>query len=127
MIEDISLTPKYGDVCGYTQEDIETDFLPYLKDQDFEKIKRWYNGYNFLKSDVYNPFDMLKFIKNDFQYKNYWFESGTPTFLIKLIKQNNYFLANLANLTVDEKILSSFDIENFRLRSCFISSRIPYY
>jgi len=115
MIEDISLTPKFGDICGYTQDDIETSFLPYLKEQDFEKIKKWYNGYNFLKSNVYNPFDILKFIKNDFVYDNYWFESGTPTFLIKLIKQKNYFLPNLSNLVVDKKILSSFDIENLDL------------
>ena len=115
MITDISLNPKYGDVCGYTQENIETDFLPYLKNQDFNKIKRWYNGYNFLKSDMYNPFDILQFIQNEYLYKNYWFETGTPTFLIKLIKQNNYFLPNLSNLTVDEKLLESFDIENLDL------------
>ncbi len=115
MIEDISLTPKYGDICGYTQNDIETTFAPYLIDQDLDKIKRWYNGYNFLGSDMYNPFDILKFIKYDFVYDNYWFETGTPTFLIKLIKQNNYFLPNLSNIVVNKKLLNSFDIENLDL------------
>jgi len=53
----------------------------------------------------------LQFIANDYMFDNYWFETGTPSFLIKLIKGKNYFLPNLTNLTVDKKILSSFDIE----------------
>ena len=115
MLEDISLTPRYGNICGYTQKDIESTILPYLDGVDLEKLKRWYNGYNFLKDDVYNPFDILLFIKNDFLYDNYWFATGTPTFLIKLIKDNNYFLPNLSNLTVGKKILDSFDIDNLDL------------
>ena len=115
MLEDISLNPDYGNICGYTQKDIETLFLPYLKDVDLEKFKNFYNGYNFLKDDIYNPFDTLLFIKNKFLYKNYWFETGSPSFLIKLIKENNYFIPNLSNLTVDERLLDSFDIENLDL------------
>jgi len=111
-LEDISLNPEYGNICGYTQKDIETDFLPYLEGQDFEKIRKWYNGYNFLKDPMYNPFDILLFIKNNYLYDNYWFSTGTPTFLIELIKSNNYFLPKLSNLVVDKKLLDSFDIEN---------------
>ncbi len=115
MIEDISLTPKFGNICGYTQANIENEFLIYLNGVDLVKLKKWYNGYNFLKDDVYNPFDLLKFIKNDFKYSNYWFSSGTPSFLIKLIKKNNYFLPKLANLEVGEELLDSFDIENINI------------
>jgi len=112
MLKDISLTPKYGNICGYTQANIENEFLPYLEGVDLEKLKAWYNGYNFLNDDVYNPFDILLFIDNEKIYKNYWFSTGTPTFLIKLIEKNNYFLPKLADLIVDEKLLDSFDIEN---------------
>jgi len=112
MLEDISLTPKFGNICGYTQSNIENEFLPYLDGVDLTKVKEWYNGYNFLKDDVYNPFDLLKFIKNDYKYSNYWFSSGTPTFLIKLIEKNHYFLPKLSNLIVGEQLLESFDIEN---------------
>ena len=76
------------------------------------ELKSWYNGYNFLGSDMYNPFDILLFIAKNHKYQNYWFETGTPTFLIELIKKNNYFLPSLTNLRVDEKLLSSFDINN---------------
>ena len=111
-ITDISLDKPYGDVCGYTQNDVETSFQPYLKDVNMAKLKEWYNGYNFLGSSMYNPFDILQFISKEHIFKNYWFESGTPTFLMELIKTQNYFLPSLTNLRVDEKLLNSFDIEN---------------
>ena len=115
MLTDISLNPKYGNICGYTQKDIETTILPYLKDVDLDKFKNYYNGYNFLKDPVYNPFDTLQFIINNKMYDNYWFTSGTPTFLIKLIEQNNYFLPKLSNLIIGKELLDSFDIENIDL------------
>jgi len=115
MLTDISLNPRFGNICGYTQNDVETKFLPYLDGVDLERLKNFYNGYNFLKDDIYNPFDILQFITNDKVFKNYWFVTGTPTFLIKLIEKNNYFLPNLSNLVVDEKLLDSFDIENLDL------------
>jgi len=114
-LEDITLNKKFGNICGYTHKNIENEFLPYLDGVDLQKVKKWYNGYNFLKDPVYNPFDILLFIKNEYIYKNYWFETATPSFLIKLIKKNNYFLPKLSNLMLDEKILNSFDIENLDL------------
>jgi len=115
MLEDITLTPKFGNICGYTQNNIENEFKIYLDGVDLNKVKEWYNGYNFLKDDVYNTFDLLQFIKNDYLFSNYWFATGTPTFLIKLIEKNNYFLSKLNNLIVGEQILDSFDIENLDL------------
>ncbi|PCJ18582.1 MAG: hypothetical protein COB02_10615 [Candidatus Cloacimonadota bacterium] len=112
MLDDISLVEEFGNICGYTQDDIESTFLPYLEGVDLAKLKAWYNGYNFLKDDVYNPFDILLFIKKGFIYKNYWFNTGTPSFLIKLIEQNHYFLPKLSNLRVGENLLDSFDIDN---------------
>jgi len=112
MLTDISLDKRYGNICGYTQNDIEITILPYLNGVDLDRFKAYYNGYNFLKDPVYNPFDTLQFINNEFIYKNYWFETGTPTYLMKLIEQNNYFLPKLSNLLVGEELLSSFDIEN---------------
>jgi len=108
---DISLYPRYGNICGYTQADLETSFQPYMKDVDMEKVKRWYDGYNFLKDNVYNPFDILNFCANGHLYKNYWFETGSPSFLIKLIKEQSYYLPQLENISIDEDQLGAFDIE----------------
>jgi len=114
MLTDISLNPKYGNICGYTHRDIETTFLPYLNGVDINRFKNYYNGYNFLKDPVYNPFDTLQFIANNFIFDNYWFSTGTPTYLIKLIKENNYYLPNLTNLVVGKELLDSFDVENIK-------------
>ncbi len=114
-IEDISLTPAYGNICGYTQHNIENDFKEYLKGVDLVKLKEWYNGYNFLKDNVYNPFDILLFIRNNFVYDNYWFETGTPSFLIELIKKKNYHLPNLEKIILGGEILKSFDIDNIKI------------
>lgn len=86
-ITDISLQRKFGDICGYRQQDVETTFAPYLAGVDMKNVKAWYNGYNFIGNQMYNPFDILKFIANEHTFKNYCFESGTPTFLMELIKK----------------------------------------
>lgn len=115
MLTDISLDEPYGNICGYTQVNIENEFKEHMNGVDLEKLKAWYNGYNFLKDPVYNPFDILQFLAKGKKYKNYWFQTGTPTFLIKLIEKNNYFLPKLSNMRVGEQILDSFDIENINL------------
>ncbi len=116
-IQDITLNPNFATICGYTQKDVETVFEKHLKGQDFEKIKKWYNGYKFLGEGVYNPFDILLFISNNFAYRNYWFSTATPTFLLKLIEKNNYFLPNLENIIKDDRMLDSFDVNYIELET----------
>ena len=116
-ITDISLKPKYGNICGYTQKNIEIDFKDYLVNADLEKVKKWYNGYNFLGDKVYNPYDILQFIDNDCVYKNYWWKTGNAFSLIELIKKGNYYLPSLQNLKVDKILLDSFDVEKLKIES----------
>ena len=116
-LEDISLNPDYGNVCGYTQLDLDTSFAPYLEGVDMEQVKRWYNGYNFLGDKVYNPYDILLFIKNQRTFQNYWFETGTPKFLMELIKKNQYFIPEFNGMETDESLVNSFDIENLELET----------
>jgi hypothetical protein len=116
-ITDISLMRKYGNICGYTQHDIDTTFEEYLVGVDKERVKTWYNGYNFLGDSVYNPFDILKFINNECIFENYWWESGSPYSLIELLKTRDYYLPSLQNLKTDKTLLNSFDIENIQLES----------
>ena len=116
-LEDISLNPDYGAICGYTQLDVETAFAPYLEGVDMEEVKRWYNGYNFLGDKVYNPYDILLFIRNHCVFDNYWFETGTPRFLVELIKKTSYFIPDFLNIKVDKSLVNSFDIENLNLET----------
>ncbi|MBL0721894.1 MAG: ATP-binding protein [Sulfurovum sp.] len=116
-LDDITLDKKYSTICGYTQKDVETSFAKHLEGQDFNKIKQWYNGYKFLGEGVYNPFDILLFISKGFEFRNYWFSTATPTFLLKLIEKNNYFLPNLENIVKDEMMLNSFDVDYIELET----------
>jgi hypothetical protein len=114
-LEDITLDKRYATITGYTHDDIKTSFKDHLVGVDLEELKRWYNGYNFLGKGVYNPFDILLFISKGHRFSNYWLETGTPTFLIKLLKHKNYFIPNLGCITIDEDSLSSFEIEHIEI------------
>ncbi len=116
-LNDITLDKSFATICGYTQKDLETVFFDFLKDQNFEEIKKWYNGYKWLGEAVYNPFDILLFIQKGFEYDNYWFSTGTPAFLLKLIEKNKYYLPNLENIIADRRILDSFDVDNIELET----------
>jgi len=116
-LNDITLAPKYATICGYTQHDVETTFALHLEGQDFAKIAQWYNGYRWLGEGVYNPFDILLFISNGYIYENYWFSTATPTFLLKLIEKNRYFLPNLENMIKDSKMLNSFDVDYIEIET----------
>ncbi|MBU1013807.1 MAG: ATP-binding protein, partial [Bacteroidetes bacterium] len=113
-LTDISLKPKYGDICGYRQEDLESVFIDYLNDVDLSKVKEWYNGYNFLGSNVYNPYDVLLFL-SDKRYQCYWFETGTPTFLLELMKERKFFVPDLHNIELSDSQMGEFDINNIEL------------
>ncbi|WP_297889909.1 AAA family ATPase, partial [Sulfurihydrogenibium sp.] len=102
QLNDITLDREFATICGYTQTELETVFEDRIKDFDKEEVKRWYNGYNWLGEPVYNPFDiLLLFDKKEF--RPYWFETGTPTFLIKMFQKNQYYLPDLENLEVGEE------------------------
>jgi len=116
-IQDITLNHNFATICGYTQNDVERVFAKHLEGQNFNKIRKWYNGYKFLGEGVYNPFDILLFIANNFMFSNYWFQTATPTFLLKLIEKNNYFLPNLENIVKDEMMLNSFDVDYIELET----------
>ena len=120
ILDDISLTARHADICGYTQSELEAEFAEYLLDGNVDKpeLKTWYNGYNFAGTEeqkVYNPFDILFFFSKDYAFRAYWFETATPTFLVKLLQAKHYFIPNLEKVVVSDNQLSSFDIDNIPL------------
>lgn len=121
-LTDISLDDDFGSICGYTQNDLETVFKEHLKDVNMDELKSWYNGYNFLGEKVYNPYDILLFLQNKKQYANYWFKTGTPSFLINLIKQKRYFVPRMKSIEVEEECIDSFDIEDLSLETIMFQS-----
>ena len=114
-LNDITLDEKYATICGYTHNDLLTVFEEHLRGVDMEKVKKWYNGYNYLGDKVYNPFDILLFIDKNYKFKNFWWETGNPSFLIDMIKTGNYYIPELENFTANEEILNTFDVERIEL------------
>jgi len=108
-LEDITLVSEFSTLCGYTDNDVDTVFEAELAGLDREEIRRWYNGYNWLGEGVYNPFDILQLFKRR-EFKNYWFETGTPTFLIDLLFKRQVPTLKLDNLLSSSAMLSSFDV-----------------
>ena len=110
-LKDISLDPRMGAICGYTQSELENTFADRLSGVDLEELATWYNGYNFMgKENVYNPFDVLLFLDAG-ELGNYWFESATPSFLVKLLSRDRVYLPDLEHIEIDQNMLSSFDLE----------------
>jgi len=112
QLTDITIDTRYSSICGYTETDLTQSFGEHLAGADREAVRSWYNGYNWTGSEsVYNPYDILMFIDKRKIFRNYWFETGNPTFLVKLFQANSYFLPNLEHLEVTEEILESFEVE----------------
>ncbi len=122
-LRDITLNPTFADLVGISQTELETNFTDEIQELAEEKnitqpmflsqIKRWYNGYSWEGTKrVYNPFSLLNFFADRGNFQNYWFSTGTPTWLVKLAK--DAFLYDFSDLAVDEGGLNAFDISNLQ-------------
>jgi hypothetical protein len=113
QLVDITLDPRWSALCGYTDEDIDTVFAPELPGLDREEIRRWYNGYNWRGASVYNPFDVLRLFDRR-EFHPYWFETGTPTFLVNLLAERRIFTPDLGRIVASEALLSTFDVDTMQ-------------
>ncbi|TXT40772.1 MAG: hypothetical protein FD135_957 [Comamonadaceae bacterium] len=86
-------------------------FAPELPGLNRAQIRQWYNGYNWLGESVYNPLGLLKLFDTR-QIMPHWFETGTPSFLIKLLQQRQQFTPDLGRIVASETLLSTFDVDN---------------
>lgn len=108
---DLTLVPAYSTLCGYTDHDIDTVFAAELPGLDRGKVREWYNGYHWRGEGVYNPFDILQLFKNR-EYRAYWFETGTPTFLLEELLKRQVNSLQLGNMLSSSSMLSSFDVDD---------------
>ena len=108
QLQDISMDNRFSGICGINETELIREFQPELQalaektgktyEETFAEVKRRYDGYRFTKEseDIYNPFSLLNtFTKLDFG--DYWYETGTPTFLIKGLKKVDYDIKTLEN------------------------------
>ena len=120
-LNDITNDDRYASICGYTQTEFEHYFSEHLDEfarkkslnklELLDEIRYWYNGFSWDGSTLlYNPFSTLSFF-DKMRFDNYWFRSGTPTFLIETLKKQNRLESVIEPITVSSKAFDSFDPE----------------
>ncbi len=114
-LKDISLDPRYAAVCGYREEDLDRVFGPEMAGLDRDEIRAWYNGYCWRGGErVYNPFDLLLLFDNR-EFRPYWFETGSPEFLFKMLSKKSVSPMELENRTADMSLVSKFDVDDISI------------
>ena len=108
-LKDISMDHRYVDICGISEEDLHACFDKSVqemadanglsKEECYAKLKDYYDGYHFCENsaDIYNPFSLLNALDSQ-RFKDYWYETGTPTFVVKALRNGKF---NLEDLTLD--------------------------
>ena len=119
-LEDISMDYEFHNICGMTEDDIAITLKDYVKvladvndmtfDEAVQKLKLMYDGYHFHQRGcgIYNPFSVLNTLKKK-EFGSYWFETGTPSYLVELLQRDDYNLEAMANATADADTLNSID------------------
>jgi hypothetical protein len=119
-LEDISMDEEYADVCGITDGELDTQLVPYVQrlaeklriplEQARKQLRLRYDGYHFSEDSIgiYNPFSLLNTFKKN-KFNNYWFETGTPSYLVYLLQKHHSLLASMASAQVPAKVLSGIE------------------
>ncbi|HSO81894.1 AAA family ATPase, partial [Thiocapsa sp.] len=120
-LRDITLSREYSGICGYTEADLDCVFAPELEGLNRERIRLWYNGYNWTGEAVYNPFDVLLLFKER-QFRPWWFETGTPTFLVDLLTERETWIPRLGHMETDATLLTAFEVDRVATEALLFQS-----
>ncbi|MCD8291891.1 MAG: ATP-binding protein [Prevotella sp.] len=119
-LEDITLKRRYADICGISEKELHTYFKDSIKelaeensmtyDETCAELEKLYDGYHFAPNSagMYNPFSLLNTLKSK-EFGKYWYRTGTPTFLVKMLQKKNYNLNNLQNETVTAEMFDGVE------------------
>ena len=119
-LEDISMNSEYYNICGIDNEELNNTLRPFVErlaeklkitlEDAYAELKHRYDGYHFSEDTdgMYNPYSVLNTLKNC-KFGSYWFETGTPTYLVELLKQHDFVLPQLENTEVMSDLLNSID------------------
>ncbi len=119
-LNDISMIPDYVDICGVSETELHEYFDESIselssanemsKEECYVKLKSMYDGYHFCEDSIgiYNPFSLLNTFQNK-KFREYWFETGTPGFLVEVMRKTSFDVTTLENQTVDSTLMSNAD------------------
>ena len=124
-LSDITVDENFSQIVGWTKEEIVKYFPEYIEDvaekykevfpDIMAEIKKWYNGYSWDgKTSVYNPWSLMSLFKTR-EFGNYWFDTGTPTFLTELIKKRRFNPFELENKVIPSLALNKYEIKSMTL------------
>jgi hypothetical protein len=115
---------KYHNICGITEEELLATFDKKIdelaadnnitRDECIAKLKNMYDGYHFneyAKEGIYNPFSVLNTLNNG-DFRSYWFETGTPSYLVELLRRHHYNLEQMSKAEVTSDVLNCIDAES---------------
>lgn len=127
-LNELDMHPNFSHMLGYTEKELHNNFEPYFeefaskkeisKTELYQEFKQMYNGFRFSDENikVYNPYSIARALEAK-KIDNYWFESGTPSFLVELIKSKKMDVSKLQNIEVGKDELKAYDIEKLELIS----------
>lgn len=119
-LNDISMIPDYVDICGVSETELHEYFDESIselssanemsREECYVKLKSMYDGYHFCEDSIgiYNPFSLLNTFQNK-KFREYWFETGTPGFLVEVMRKTSFDVTTLENQTVDSTLMSNAD------------------
>lgn len=122
-LTDISMDARFATMLGYTQQELEANFPDYLEqaaannhlsmDECKEKVKAWYNGFRFHANSatVYNPVSIAKFFEQGGEFRNYWFSTGTPAFLLDVMKKKSFDLESVLAKPLSGFAFDAYEVE----------------
>ncbi|MGL5894118.1 MAG: AAA family ATPase, partial [Bacteroidales bacterium] len=121
-LDDISMHPSYATMLGYTQEEVELYFgeqlEEFVRNQSntsreifLDKVRQWYNGFRFHpnSSTLYNPVSIGMFLNRGGEFLNYWFSTGSPTFVFRVLKEKDLSFFDSIDHLMPESLIDSFD------------------
>lgn len=127
-LEDLTMVEEHGDTLGYTREELERNFGPHIaamaeklgisESETSQKLAAHYDGYRFSERDVrvYNPFSVMSALKRK-AFRNYWFETGTPTFLVNLIREKRWQPPIIENMKATATMFGAYELEHLKLEA----------
>lgn len=121
---DITMDERYACMLGYTQEEFERYFASRIAEMEkhlaiphesfLAKIKAWYDGYRFAAKaeSVYNPVSLAAFFMKGGEFSNFWFSTGTPSFLMQLVRKTNFDFEAVLNKPISALAFSAYEVNN---------------
>lgn len=122
-LKDISMSPRFHNICGITEEELHTVFDEEIgelasannqtKEEAYAQLRTNYDGYHFSYNTdgIYNPFSIL-WTLSERRYGSYWFSTGTPTYLVELIKKTNFNIEDLSGYEASEEQMNSIHVND---------------